>query len=210
MEGLLFAPEMVRAIADGKKTVTRRLTGFQIINQNPDYWDFVYSITGAGAGRRDVFMFEHGLIHRRIYPRYQVGDVAYVKEPWAVEKIYDKYPPRNLPSNIEVWFNDELGGNFLGRWRSPLFMPAWAARYHIKITDIRVERLEEITVEDCQAEGVVYMPLPKVGWMEFGYTKPYNYTIEHFAYYWSLINKDYPWGSNPWIWRIQFEKVKHE
>jgi len=117
-----------------------------------------------------------------------------------------KYPP-NYDDLTEIE-QEDIRVKLLYKWWeaqkkiSPLFMPEWAARYFIKITDIRAERLQEITEEDAEAEGLI---LTKSGWKT-------DYIVssatEKFAILWNSINKDYPWESNPFVFVYSFKKAE--
>jgi hypothetical protein len=75
------------------------------------------------------------------------------------------------------------------QWNSPFFMPKWAARLWLEVTDVKVERLQEISVPDAKAEGV--------------------WSVSALADLWDSINgKKYPWKSNPWVWAYTFKKVE--
>jgi len=153
--------------------------------------------------------------------RYQVGETVYVKEVhyrygkwvkngltktrkqrWEFKPLpelrissikgvqsfryYDNPPDGVKPNSYrkEGWYK-----------RSPLFMPEWAARYFITITDVRAERLQEISRDNILAEGI--------------YPFPYHNKTE-FKNLWNSINKDYPWESNPWAFAYSFKRVEAE
>ena len=145
-------------------------------------------------------------------PRYKVGETVYIKEAHYRHGHYDN--GHFIPSLVKRILFDipeilPISPRQVG-WhkRSPLFMPARSARYFIKITGVRAERLQSITEEDIQAEGEPYMSLPEEVLLDFGYTEPYHYVKEHFAYYWDSINGKYPWASTPYVWVYIFH-IKH-
>jgi len=217
MKGILFKPESIQAIVDLRKTQTRR-----VIKPQPvygDYWQptedtrqYFYCSVDAPAPK----------CHK---PRYQVGETVYIKEAWAVKSFFDVYPPSELPLSPELYYkldypephgdyNDPESGIPLaiGRWRSPLFMPEWAARYFIVIESVRAERLQEITEADCLAEGITIMrgTYQSIKWNEAtrrleptGKRLPYT-ACYHFEAIWNSINKDYPFESNPWVFAYTF------
>ncbi|GAH06107.1 unnamed protein product, partial [marine sediment metagenome] len=93
----------------------------------------------------------------------------------------------------------DAGGAILPKefkWRSPMMMPEWAARYFITITDVRAERLKEITKDGAKAEGAMYL-------QSYGY-EPIDGFRGWFRIVWNSINKDYPWESNPWDFAYTF------
>jgi len=91
------------------------------------------------------------------------------------------------------------------RWRSPLFMPRWASRITLEITEVRVRRLQDISEEDAKAEGVAPFPLDPEGdcWSDGKHRTAFNYL-------WNEINGWNPdsWSSNPWVWAITFKRVE--
>ena len=208
MKGILFTPDNIRAIAEGRKTVTRRV----IKPTRATEW----LLCGDWA---DDYIKDPGndLIKSA---RYQVSEVVYIKEAhyayghWTQfneegkshwEFFRDKETPIHFadtewthaltkPSNKEGWYK-----------RSPLFLEEKFARYFIKILDVRHERLQEITEENAVAEGIVPV------WAD-GTPIRHDGTgaicIEAYTKLWDSINPKYPWSSNPWVWRYEFEKVE--
>ena len=183
MKGMLNKPEMLKAIAEGRKTVTRRLTGLEEINQEPNNWRFMFISQGL---KGISYLFDSAEKRCYIKPRYRVGEVAYCKEAWA--PCIGGTPG---PLNPTLYRADDLDFYDKLQWCSPLFMPAWAARTFIQITEVSVERVQAKTRDDVEAEGcsnAINNPLfyPKV---------------------WDSINPKYPFSSNPFVWRYAFELV---
>ncbi len=211
MKGILFKPDMRKAIVENRKTVTRRLDNLKEINQEPDRWELIewkYTLT-AGFAKGFFFERDDGL-QRVIKPRYQVGDVVYIKEAWTYITLAEKDPWkeraekdgsfRRMPNGdpVSVWY--KASGVEIGTsWSTPLFMPAWAARTFLQITDVRTERLQEITEEDAEKEG--FKPEE--------YNNPDAYAdfpcTNQFIETWNRINPKYSWSSNPWVWRYSFD-----
>ena len=201
MKGILFKPEMIEAIVERRKTVTRR-----VIKPQPQWQEPNHELEWRGyVGDPDCLI---------PYARYGVGETVYIKEAWAVDKRYDNLPPSKIP-RTPIYFKDhEIAEDIeptLGRWRSPLHLPSWYARYFITITDVRAERLQEITEEDCLKEGIERHTDRgnNIFWYEVvgsyhGDTQEVS-GIKSFAKLWDSINKDYPWESNPFIFRYEFE-----
>ena len=220
MKGILFKPDMIRAIVDGRKTVTRRLAGLKEINQEPDKWMWnSWQESQMWCRHFDSFWFDYiNLNHQprrlEIKPRYQVGEVVYIKE--AHRYIQNNGDPYDFgvqyKSDSQVkWWRDN--GNIMEypideKWRSPLFLKEIFARYFIKIVDVRGERVQDISEEDAKAEGITLIK---------GTHQPYNpETLEFtdiarpitykylFSGLWDNINKDYSFESNPYIFRYKF------
>jgi hypothetical protein len=187
MKGILFKPDMIQAIVEGRKTVTRRLSGLKEINKEPDRWVNILPKSSASA----FVLLDKKRFGIWVKPRYQVGETVYIKEAWC-ESYYGK------PICYKLDGKESPGPK--GFWRSPMLLKAEDARYFIKITDVRAERLQEIN-------KVRHDEVLKEGY-------PFIYNIlelnEHpettFARYWNSINKDYHWESNPWVWVYTFHK----
>ena len=174
MKGILFKPDMIQAIIEGRKTQTRRVIKPQpkadlIKHANSSYW-----ISGLTD---DTYERVH-------IPRYQVGETVYIKEAWC-ESYYGE------PICYKLDGKESPGPK--GFWRSPIFLKAINARYFILIKGVRAERLQEITPKDCIAEGIIE---------EYGDGLALRDKFENL---WDSINKDYPWESNPWVFRYEFE-----
>lgn len=185
---ILFNTDMIRAILDGRKTVTRRL-----IKSQPPYdvqCPLGYCTDGykSEIGKFAFGSHENGGKMIFCKPPYQPGDILYVRETWldyAGRFMYkadcDKY---RLESLKLAEFN----------WRPSIHMPKEAARIWLKVKDVRVERLQEITEEQAEKEGC----------------NDYTSTALGFCYLWdSTIKKSeldrYGWNANPWVWVIEFE-----
>ena len=234
-QGIMFKPDMHKAIREGRKTVTRRLDHLKEINEHPDEW--IYK--GIIKGGHYFEIPETTTCHLLIKPRYHVGEVVYVKEAWATEKVFDNTPPCDISHDAYISFKmtpeyNKHINSLLGRWRSPLFMPAWAARYFIQILSNDPERLQEITEEDAVKEGLKADAI-EIWWQ--GYRdwegellhqqatgeNPPDWMIEphkmkdmphmrrsardKFINLWDSINKNQMWDTNSWVWRYSFIKV---
>lgn len=201
---IIFSSEMVKAILDGRKTQTRRIikgvASLQFeINEYPsgcrietdgDFWWASYS-------HRIGLSCPYGV----------VGDRLWVRETWATDSVVDDEPPRNLTDDFPVWWkaNGDSRTNrhqvcaVAGKWRSPYHMPKWAARIWLEITNIRVERVQEISEEDALADG---------GW-EYKSCPAHKAPILSFHILWDSLNakRGYSWEKNPWVWVIDFRKA---
>ena len=193
MKGILFKSEMLRAVTERKKTVTRRLLKPQpakgtvrLEHTSKNYFieRWLVDLRGLYPGSEPTTIL--GNLHKS---RYQVGEVLYIKEAWWGQGGDIYYKSDWLTSKPVNMFFDG------GKWKSPLFMPKWAARYFILIKDVRSERLQEITEEDAVKEGDPAQ----------GLIASENDHRTWFQHQWNSINKTYPWESNDWVWRYEFE-----
>jgi hypothetical protein len=191
---IIFSTDMVKAILAGTKTMTRRVIK-KPMALPPD----------------DKLIPELRKTAQEIMatwcPYGQVGDRLWVRETWATYGSYDRYKPSQLQNiflefkqsepNIFYKSSEEYPHRF--RWRSSRFMPRWASRILLEITDIRVERLQEITEADAIAEGIVGVPTA------FGLLyKP------AFSRLWDSLNakRGYGWEVNPWVWAVSFKRLR--
>ena len=191
-KGILFKGEMVRAILEGRKTQTRRLVKPQPDKEHDGepYWNI--------GGYRAWWMRKVTDVTRmgstnRILPKYQVGDVLYVKETFHDPKL-------RLPK-IEYradWSADDDCNERFFRWTPAIFMPAQHARIWLRVTAVRCERLQDITEADAKAEGCK----PElVDPMIESYTDGYQAL-------WTAINGPGSWDLNPWVWVYSFERIE--
>jgi len=213
MKGILFRPESIQAIIEGRKTQTRR------VNKLANKIAMSYERTWVHFSKRDNWWELKGrseysdLIEAFVLkPRYQVGETVYIKEAFEYVSLAEKDPWkdkaiadgsfRRKPDGLPVAMCYKLDGYEIGTdWLNPLFMPEWAARYFIVITDVRAERLQEIGQTDISQEGLTLQRMkPNENWEHHIHVNRVN-----FMRLWNSINKDYPWESNPWVFRYKFE-----
>jgi len=189
---ILFSSEMVRAILDGRKTQTRR-----VIKPQPNKaWSTppIEVIDGRYVS--------HGCYSDFKCPYGQPGDRLWVRETWmpfteagvllheAIYKATDK------PESDE--------GAPL-RWRPSIFMPRWASRITLEIIDVRVERVQEISLNDCESEGSEYCLNGKY---DFSIVNEPPY-LANYHRLWDSINakRGYGWDVNPFCWVVEFTRV---
>lgn len=227
---ILFNTEMVRANLDGRKTCTRRLVKPQPDEKHTYPLGFVTDSTE----KKEVGCFgfgieEYGGSIKYVKPPYQPEDILYVRETW--NKGLERYMYRADYSDTEKFYQG--GKEIEMKWYPSIHMPKEAARIWLKCTDVRVERLQEITEIGAKAEGIR------------GYTKDgnlYKYAVtddwwidyhnkhkeivtgtwwqdmprtakDAFSYLWnSTIKKSdldlYGWNANPWVWTIEYERCE--
>ncbi len=189
---IIFSTEMVRAILDGRKTMTRR-----VVKPQPCR----------------LFAIWKRYPHQEGCPYGQVGDRLWVRETWqdfcplwdgawcgcgSKEMIANTHKIAYKTTNTGINHKDKQ--NILPeKWRPSIFMPRWASRITLEITEIRVERLREICIADIEAEGI------------YGNRATHNAPIQQnkFRTLWDSINaqRGYSWESNPWCWCISFKRI---
>ena len=188
MKGICFKEPLFHATVRGSKTQTRR-----IMRPQPDDGQIWNSILGLG-----------------IKPRYKKGELLYLKEPYIddlnMDKTYFKYSPDDV-KEVGEWLKMQAGEVKSAKkiWKNKLFMPQSEARYFIKITDVRVERLQEITEDDCIKEGIEMNNYPHRGWY---WMEGYYSTDDPILAYERLIDKingKGTWESNPFVFVYDYE-----
>lgn len=221
---ILFNTEMVRAILDGRKTCTRRICKDANEYTVPDM-DFYNADrrTYAVHNFADKEQMEQLSTAERTCPICP-GDILYVRETvWQKIGYYLDIDGETKPS----WYNEfkyvasdekpETGWNYSWAKRPSIHMPKEAARIWLKVTDVRVERLQDITPNGAESEGVGNLFYDDIGYGEKNYgtevDPEYGIAKEQFAWLWeSTIKKSdidrYGWDANPWVWVIEFERCE--
>ncbi len=188
---ILFNTEMVRAILDGRKTCTYRFPRKQIEEKYIEYDEWVQAVAVPGC----TYLREKEFYTQ--YPPYQPGDLMYVRETFIQAAAHTFW----YKADDKSWMSEGL------HWKPAIHMPKEAARIWLKVTDVRVERLQDITDDGAKDEGANWKNGQNVGWEE----KMKRTATERFAEIWdSTIKKSdldrYGWRANPYVWVIQFER----
>jgi hypothetical protein len=172
---ILFTGEMVRAILDGRKTQTRRTVKPEHLKGSQSVHDVLHLLGPQLLAEASLYC-----------PYGQAGDQLWVKETFTLDFIG--------PRNVVVFRVDEPDANC--KWKPSIFMRRIYSRITLEITNVRVERLHEISEEDARAEGVKY----PAGGPESCYRMGYSWL-------WESINGQGSWDKNPWVWVIEFKKL---
>lgn len=217
MRPILFSTEMVRAILAGRKTQTRRMVKRDLANHY--FQSLVHHTTGK-------FTFvENGNYNPKEYdvveikcPYGAVGDVLWVREKFRYSDDLDE-PYDYYEDFIDKYIPEEVERS-KGTWKPSIHMPREAARLFLKITDIRVERLQDISEADAVAEGIEnfmdkddklpiyrnYLATRKDLEID-AYSHCANGPEDSFRSLWQKINGPDSWEANPWVWVVQFERI---
>ncbi|CAB4155358.1 hypothetical protein UFOVP670_12 [uncultured Caudovirales phage] len=235
---ILFSAEMVRAILKGDKTQTRRVMKAQPTGH---HWEMLpgYQLKhteAVMANGKVAVKFRH-TIPQNPSPDFNnawipcpygaPGDTLWVRETWAGHASGVDYA-----ADFAAVSRPQAGP-----WRPSIHMPRWASRITLRITDVRVERLHDISEADARAEGCQARPFPGPWWQGYrdlgdgqlfhqqavGETPP-DWMIEPkkmpptpwldqsardgFRSIWMGLHGPGAWNANPWVWVIAFERVK--
>lgn len=192
---ILFNTEMVRAILDDRKTCTRRVVKY----------DKADDVLNSPAKKENPDIPDKQFIKYLVKMPYEVGDILYVRETWTDHYIPNEIGKPELQycykaDGVDIKAECLPGEN--NRWYPSIHMPKEAARIWLKVTDVRVERLQDITEIQAQAEGCNSGLL----------TGPCN-ARGQFENLWNRTIKKsdldiYGWKANPWVWVIEFERCE--
>lgn len=211
---ILFNTEMVRAILDGRKTCTRRLVKpqpksklcYTFAGSDSDTWGYpnrtAHEIWGEEFKLPNDITEEE--LSKRWNPPYHTDDILYVRETWCGLPVNEAGHMRGHTIYYYKADGELRPKGWRGTWHPSIHMPKEAARIWLKVTDVRVERLQEITSEQICREGV-----------EVEYPHVLNGEEKRYAFsrLWdSTIKKSdldrYGWNASPWVWVIEFERCE--
>lgn len=197
---ILFTTEMVRAILYGTKTCTRRVVRYKYSNTEMKIKKDKY-----GARLIEIQKDENsnGSTYHKLLPfvekeaPYQPGDILYVRETWC---------KGSYGNEKEKYYYKADDNNFFCTWHPSIHMPKEAARIFLKVTNVRVERLQEVTGQGVLKEGLNSHVHPNASYFDMN-------QLEMFQNLWnSTIKKSdldrYGWDANPWVWVIEFERCE--
>ncbi len=195
MKPILFNTSMVQAILDGRKTVTRR-----VVKPQPpaDAKTHSYFSLVSGAGD-DLTLWV-------MKPRYNPEDILYVRETWAKISEWTGVEPDPYVGVLDGYiYKADWGSEESLKWHPPINMPKEAARIFLRVTDVHLERLQDITNEEAVREGA--NKLTCEDWVEERTERT------AFSFLWDrrVKPKDlavYSWDANPWVWAISFERCE--
>lgn len=201
MKPILFSTEMVRAILDGSKTMTRR-----VVSKNNSFCEMPFNALNLKlafatesfsnqAILKAPVIDDNNCIHR-IWPKWKVGDRLWVRETWCQDLDHNIFYKAD---NCPPWKDT--------KWKPSIFMRREHSRITLEITNIRVERLQEMSYDDWVAD---FCPSEIDKEKAFEKSIGFKNQTECASKFWDSINgKKHPWSSNPWVWVISFRR-SHE
>lgn len=195
---ILFSAPIVCALLAGRKTQTRRIASF-IVPAGEQY-----QVRNAHGGW-------YGPASRvpevaPAYAPYAVGDRLWVKETWRTHKSWDGEKPSGIIPASRIWYEADGRDNCdqHGKVRVSIFMPRWASRITLTVTDVRVERLQDCSKADALAEGIQqygrFFGLPDTDWDNAELT-----AVAAYHCLWNDINGAGAWEANPWVVAVSFD-----
>lgn len=222
---ILFSGEMVRAVLENRKTQTRRVikfckkhkenlcrsmgggyhTALQFGKYGPEWSPY-------GSAPMQPFPYVDGKLSDSNHIGYfcpygKTGDRLWVRETWRA-KTNDDCHPAGFIVGIEAAYKADLKQDthfdHSKPWKPSIHMPRWASRITLEITNVRVERLQDISHEDAKAEGVERCLINDLSALK----RHGSGAIALFKELWETLNGPGSWEKNPWVWVIEFKKVK--
>ena len=194
---ILFSAPMVRAVLKGRKTVTRRAIKVQPhIDVSGNFCVGNSNYGQDGYGKPVTKHFVNGCC-----PYGKPGDRLWVRETFACGLCTDQpyaYRATHAPEDLEAGWHDPI------KWKPSIHMPRAACRILLEITDVRVERLQDITYEQAAAEGVHRGPLREWCASDEG-GACHKYPVPAFRDLWQSVGGN--WDANPWVWVVEFKRV---
>jgi hypothetical protein len=201
---ILFSGAMVRAILEGRKTVTRRVIKSSV-NQYHSAGNPVKLLADWPLSKLSYFS-EQPPATATFHVQSDVD--SYVSEhvtcPYGVDKLWVRETFMDLRPHQDRYGYKATDLDIVTKWRPSIFMPRSASRITLEVVSVRPERLHDITEDDAKAEGV---------WTDSTDMRMLSSATKNhvgsFARLWNEINekRGYSWGSNPWIWRVEFKRV---
>jgi len=202
---ILFSTPMVKAVLDGSKIQTRRIIKPQPIIDEDSGYVYFKDI------RVDIHNWKALLIE---HAKYQIGDIMWVRETFALLK-YGKVEPF-------YGYKADKGHYEKRKWKSSIFMPKEACRIFLECIDVRIERVQDISEEDINNEGVIISTLLKlsgknepVSFIPKGYfcttfeeRNSKIFAMAHWASLWAKINGLDSWNENPYVFAYDFKRVE--
>lgn len=210
---ILFSGPMVRAILDGRKTVTRRPikpsmrgfdVSFELHQQDDGSWRPLHTFD-------ESCMDDQGTEHPVVCPYGKPGDRLWVRETWYCDHFEVMRGPYLKPANLDateargdgtlVYAADGLTPYEADQpaWKPSIHMPRWASRILLEVTDVRVERLQAISIGQICKEGLARSIYEFI---------PVTTAFDAFAEVWDSINGPGAWEANPWVWAVEFKQVQ--
>jgi hypothetical protein len=235
---------MVKSLLAGTKTQTRRVlsAGTASFGSAPrDFWQHGNFAAAFVDGRPESGQYLHVPSHRdyvevgppcdcercnemgwegtvhRLWPRIEVGGRLYVREAWRLGYEFDSCAPSVLAAGtMPIAFEADAPHSmtWIGKFRQGMHMPRWASRLTLTVTEVRVQRLQDITETDARAEGVLWVPghgeiTPAELSADPGYSNFLN-CREGYQVLWDHLNasRGFGWSTNPWVVAVSFSVAR--
>lgn len=209
---IIFSAPMVRALLYGRKTQTRRILKpqphthvprFKRVFDDPPYFE------AQDWGGHAVNAFSKGKHSVSPFPpiRYSIGDRLWVREAWKAHSTFNGVRPRDIVPSMVFYLADDDYSPSGAPGRPGIFMPRWASRLTLMVTEVRVQRLNDISPEDADEEGLHFYKFDFEPHWRGSDDLPWRSEgpVEAFKDLWCSIHGPDAWDQNPWVAAISFE-----
>lgn len=205
---LLVSTDLIKPVQEGRKTETRRLSGLDVVNEEPDKWELIDLVEQDG---RYMAIFDYLprciVQHDAFCPYGKPGDVLWVRESWFTSTTFDYIKPSLLPIHAPAGYVADPGRpRWAGKTRPSIHMPKQFCRIRLELLDVSVERLHSIKRNGVLNEGAGREV--RQMWL-FGLSAEERDEVyrRSFRRLWVSINGDASWQLDPWVWVLHFKKV---
>lgn len=191
---LLFKGAMVRSVQAEIKSQTRRPLAGEFMHDPHGAQDAKWYFRGPKASCWDSYETFEELVERHC-PYGKIGDQLWVKESYRTVAQADDLPPRDLTEAHRIWYEADAPHQCgFGKLRPSIFMPMRLSRIRLTLTNVRVERLKDITEADARAEGC-------------GHGRTGQTARKSFQLLWQAIHGSKAWDANPLVWVLEFKSA---
>ena len=196
---ILFSTVMVQSIIADLKNQTRRTQGLEEINKHPDVW-----VLDKRQADHFVLNNTNDLTIKYISPKAVEGDIFWVRETWQESECFDYHIKNEFVYRANK-AHAEFANEHNVRWKPSIFMPKEACRLFLEVTDVRLERLQDISEDDALSEGVRFDI--GSGYFFCGDNNMAQSATKCFTQLWFQINGVASWNANPWVWVYTFKRI---
>ena len=195
---------LTQAVLDGRKTMTRRIVSEKLLDKWTDYDDFCNSVSVENTPTTRQYYDEKEFFIDN--SSYKVGEIIAIAQSYKDSG----YSPDSLdrhPKDLSVrgLMKDSAG------WNNKMFVKSYACKHHIKITNVKVERLQDISDEDCLKEGIIHAYTDNNGIKRYhtphtkrGYLST-DVAQQAFAFLIDKVSGKGTWEENPFVWVYEFK-----
>ncbi len=186
---ILFSAPMIRSILEGRKTQTRRVVKPQpLVDEHLSVLAHKDGVASMWLAYPSGERIPRERTKATVCPYGAPGSKLWVRAPWGEYRV--------APPGIVYRADEDIPAGAPERWKPSIYMPRWASRITLEITDVRVNRLHAITVSDAIAEGY-----------DGSVNDSIDPSIRWYSALWEQINGPGSWDANPWVWCISFLRI---
>jgi hypothetical protein len=225
---MLYSTVMVQALLNGTKTKTRRTQGLEDLNQSNEIYDWQFVTIYSDDDEKSVIGFKarNGFSDtwKEVFKKINIGDIIWVRETFFESSI-PAFPEPITWLQLEYGASEQTIRNIIYKadfpnisvkWKPSLFMPKSACRLWLKVTNVRVEKLQDISEEDAINEGIIdsLLELPINAHHYHNYLatsqndEEADSAIDSYKSLWQKINGKDSWDANPFVWVYDFEVIR--